>query len=316
MEDALALDRRVPAVSKVAPLSIGSVRVSFGERSREFTVLGTTHEMLDVRGLHVGVGRYLPIGVRDAPLCVIGPKVQRELFANESPLGKILRLGDNRFRVIGVMQPRGTSIGMNLDEVVHVPVDTGLRMFNETSLFRLLLELNSHEDISRAKQAVIDLLKERHAGQEDVTVLTQDAVLATFNKLLVALTGALVAIAAISLAVAGIGIMNVMLVSVAERTREIGLLKAVGVTSKQVVAVFLTEAAVISTAGGVIGLILGVGAGQLFQHLQPDFPVRPPMWAVVAALFVSTAVGFVFGSVPARRAARLDPVNALMRKRA
>jgi putative ABC transport system permease protein len=130
------------------------------------------------------------------------------------------------------------------------------------------------------------------------------------------LTAVLAGIAAISLTVAGIGIMNVMLVSVAERTREIGLLKAVGVTGWQIVQVFLLEAAMISTAGGLLGLGLGIGAGRLFRRLVPDFPVQPPLWAVAAALLVSLSVGLLFGSLPARRAARLDPVAALMRKRA
>jgi putative ABC transport system permease protein len=205
---------------------------------------------------------------------------------------------------------------MNLDEIVVIPVETAQRAFNLPGLFRLMVEVRGHEEIERARARVLALLTERHDGAEDITVLTQDAVLATFNQILAVLTAVLAGIAAISLTVAGIGIMNVMLVSVAERTREIGLLKAVGVTRAQILRVFLLEAAILSTSGGVLGLAVGIGGGQLLRRLVPEFPVQPPVWAVVAALLVSLAVGLVFGGLPARRAARLDPVLALMRKRA
>ena len=197
---------------------------------------------------------------------------------------------------------------------MEIPVQSALRLFNLHGLFRVLAEVRSHRDLDAARRGAIDVLKARH-GEEDVTVLTQDAVLSTFNQILVMLTAALAGIAAISLSVAGIGIMNVMLVSVSERTREVGLLKAVGVTDGQITRVFLLEAAMISTAGGVAGLAAGIGLGRLMQEIYPDFPVQPPGWAVVAALAVSVSVGVVFGSLPARRAARLDPVEALMRRR-
>ncbi len=316
VEDAEAIRRRVPQIERVAPVSLGSAAVSYGDRRRDVTVIGTTHDILEVRHLRMGAGRFIPEGERDAPVCVLGALVQRELFGNQNPLGETVRLGDMRLRVIGTLAPRGTSIGMNLDEVVEIPVDTGMRMFNRTSLFRLLAQVRSHTEMESARRGVLEMLKERHDNEEDVTVLTQDAVLATFNQILGLLTAVLSGIAAISLTVAGIGIMNVMLVSVSERTTEIGLLKAVGVTTQQIVQVFLLEAALLSTSGGLLGLAVGIGAGRFLQHLYPDFPVRPPGWAVVAAVAVSLAVGLVFGSMPARRAARLDPVEALMRKRA
>jgi putative ABC transport system permease protein len=163
---------------------------------------------------------------------------------------------------------------------------------------------------------VLKLLTERHGNEEDVTILTQDAVLATFDKILRALTAALGGIAAISLSVAGIGIMNVMLVSVSERTREIGLLKALGVTRRQIVSVFLVEATVISFLGGLIGTTVGLAGGASMRRLWPAFPVEAPLWAIVASLTVSIVVGLGFGAMPARQAARLDPVEALMRRRA
>jgi len=316
LADADALVRRVPGIVRAAPLVVGTGPAQVGERSRDVTVLGTTHAMLVVRSLQMRIGRFLPAGEEDAPVCVIGTTVRRELFGHENPLGRMLRVGDFRFRVIGVLASRGTSIGMDMDEVIMVPVATAMRVFDRTSLFRILAEVRLPGGIDAAREAAIELLTARHDGKEDVTVLTQDAVLATFSEILAVLTAVLAGIAAISLSVAGIGIMNVMLVSVSERTREIGLLKAVGVTGEQIVLIFLLEAAFLSSAGGLLGLGAGVGAGQIFRRFVPEFPVQPPVWAVVAALLVSVAVGLLFGSLPARRAARLDPVEALMRRRA
>jgi putative ABC transport system permease protein len=215
----------------------------------------------------------------------------------------------------GFMDKKGRILGW-LNELAFVPVSTAQQMFNTNSLFRILVEARHRGSIELAKAQARDTIKARHEGEEDVTVITQDAVLATFNQILGLLTAVLTGIAAISLTVAGIGIMNVMLVSVSERTTEIGLLKAVGVTTRQIVQVFLLEAALLSTSGGLLGLAVGIGAGRFLQHLYPEFPVRPPWWAVAAALVVSIAVGLVFGSMPARRAARLDPVEALMKRRA
>jgi len=316
LRDADALLERVPGIHRVAPVAFGTATVKLGERGRQVLVVGTTREMLEVRHLRMATGRFIPPEVRDAPICVIGARVQRELFPDQNPLGQTVRIGEWRFRVIGVIAPRGMSIGMDLDEVVEIPVETALRLFNRSSLFRVLVEVRSHADLERVERDVIQVLKERHAGQEDVTVLTQNAVVSTFNQILAVLTAALAGIAAVSLGVAGLGIMNVMLVSVSERTHEIGLLRAVGATARQVTGVFLVEAALLSTAGGCLGVLTGFGAGQILERVYPDFPVHPPGWAVTAALLVSCSVGLLFGILPARQAARLDPVQALMGRRA
>lgn len=315
-QDAAALLQRVPAIRRIAPLAVGTASASAGERRREVTVVGATRDLLEIRHLQMASGRFLPRDASDAAVCVLGAKVQRELFPDQNPLGQLVRIGEWRFRVIGVIAPRGNSIGMDLDQVVEIPVATALRLFNRSGLFRILAEIGAQDDLRKTEQAALAVLRERHAGQEDVTILTQDAVLATFNQILGALTAALAGIAAISLGVAGLGIMNVMLVSVSERTREVGLLKAIGVTYGQVVAVFLVEAAILSTAGGSLGLAAGLGAGRFLQWLYPEFPVQPPPWAVAAALVVSCSVGLLFGILPARNAARLNPVQALMRRKA
>ncbi len=313
LDDVAALERRVRSVRRIAPLAPGAVKARFGERSRDITAIGTTHEMLEVRKLRLAFGAYLPPrGASQAErVCVLGVKVQQELFPGINPLGEVLRLGEERYRVIGVMAPRGTSLGMDLDEVVHIPVVAALKMFNRRGLFRVLLEVRSHDEIDTARAEVLGVLKERHDGTEDVTVFTQDALLSTFGRILSILTAALAGIAAVSLSVAGIGIMNVMLVAVSERVREIGLLKALGVTRPQILAVFLAEAAIISTAGGLLGLAAGYAGDRAIQWIYPSFPVTPPQWAIAGAIAVSIAVGIVFGALPAGRASRLDPVAAL-----
>ncbi len=316
LDDAEAILRRVRPARRVAPLVFGGATARYGDRRRDVGVWGATSDMEEVRKIKLRIGRYLPAGetARGQRVCVIGAKIRQELFGAASPLGEVLRLGDERFRVIGVMAARGMSLGVDLDEMVHVPVSRAMKMFNKTSLFRVLVEVSSHEEIPAARASVLEILKERHQGVEDVTVWTQDSVLATFARILALLTAALAGIAGISLTVAGVGIMNVMLVSVSERTREIGLLKAIGVTGRQVVAAFLVEAAILSTAGGVAGLGAAFGLTRVLRALYPSFPARAPDWAVAAAIGVSLAVGLLFGALPARRASRLDPIMALARR--
>jgi putative ABC transport system permease protein len=188
-----------------------------------------------------------------------------------------------------------------------------MRVFNRSSLFRILVDVRMRDEMSLTRRDVEKLMAERHRV-EDVTVITQDALLSAFSSILNALTLALVGIASVSLAVAGVGIMNVMLVSVTERRAEIGLLKALGAQDRQVLAAFLTEAVLLATGGGVAGLALGAGAIRAFVGIYPSFPASPPLWAVAAALALSFAVGVGFGVWPARRATRLDPVAALAKR--
>lgn len=313
LQDAEALVRRIPEAEKVAPLVVGTENVSFGSRRRQVAIIGSTREFLEVRRLEMIRGEFLPAEdlMRGRPVAVLGTKLARELFPGEEPVGKIVRVGGWRMRVIGVLAPKGVQLGMNVDEVAIVPVATAMKMFDRRSLFRIFIQVRGAADLERTKEKVIRLFVERHDGEEDVTLLTQDAVVSTFSQILGALTLAVGAIAAISLTVAGIGIMNVMLVSVSERTREIGLLRAVGVGQRQVMTVFLTEAALLSAAGGLLGLAVGWIAVKILVEVFPALPASPPSWAIAASLALSFGVGVLFGWLPARRAARLDPVLAL-----
>jgi putative ABC transport system permease protein len=314
--DVEAVRRHVPRIRRVAPLAVGAAQVGNGDKRRQATILGTTADYLIVRRLAITAGESLPVidADREAAVALIGVTVERDLFGNENPLGRTIRVGDWRFRVIGVLEPKGMGLGMNLDELVIVPVASAMRIFNQTSLFRILIEAGAHSELADLKGEVLRVLTQRHDGTEDVTVLTQDSVLASFNRIVGVLTLTLAGIAAISLSVAGIGIMNVMLVSVSERTAEIGLLKAIGAAPAEIQKVFLVEAVLLSLAGGALGLAAGYAGAAALGQAFPSLPASPPTWAVVAALVVSFGAGIAFGVLPARRAARLDPVMALARR--
>ena len=315
IDDAESL-QRARSVRRVAPLAVGTSEISYGGKLREVMIAGTTANYIDVRTLKLAQGRFLSASDwrRGASEAVIGAKIRDELFGVEPALGKLIRIGDRRFRVVGIMASTGQGLGMNTDEIVLVPVALAQAMFNSNTLFRILVEANSREAIAPAKAHVAEILKLRHEGEEDVTVITQDAVLATFDKLLGALTLAVAGIAAISLAVAGILVMNVMLVSVTQRTAEIGLLKALGATGATIRTAFLTEAAMLSLGGALLGYLLGQAGAFVLRQLYPAFPAYPPDWAVLAGLGTALATGILFGVLPARRAARLDPVQSLAKR--
>ena len=315
LDDARSLLRSYN-VRRIAPINVGSAEVSWKGRSRDVVILGSSHELLGLRHWEIGQGRFLPQTDLDlaTPVAVIGSKIRNELFGANRALGEWLRIGDRRFRVIGIMGSEGRSIGVDVQETVMIPVASAQQMFNTSSLFRILVEAKSRDAIEAVRAFVIDTLQQRHQGEKDVTVITQDAVLETFDRILGALTYAVGGIAAISLAVAGILIMNVMLVAVSQRTAEIGLLKALGASSGQILLLILTEAMMLSTLGAGAGLLLGQLGSLLVRQAFPVLPAYAPAWASAAALVVALVTGLLFSLVPARRAARLDPVLALSRR--
>ena len=313
--DARALTRH-PQVVRIAPLNVGAAEVSWEGRKREVSVWGSSHDLLELRHWSLAQGRFLPEGEweRGSPVAVIGSKVRDEIFGSNRALGEQVRLGDRRFRVIGVLASQGRSIGLDVDEVVIIPVASAQALFNAPSLFRILIEVRSRPALPQVIDFVRSTIIQRHQGEEDVTVITQDAVLATFDRVLGALTYAVGGIAAISLAVAGILIMNVMLVAVSQRTAEIGLLKALGASARQILALILVEATLLSLLGGLIGIAVGQLGSWTLRSLFPVIAAWPPDWAMYGSLAVAVGTGVLFSLLPARRAAHLDPVLALARR--
>jgi putative ABC transport system permease protein len=315
LEDALAL-KRSSAIRRVAPVAIGSAPVAWQQREREATIMGSTAEMFDIRQLSMAQGRFLPAGnpSRGSAVCVLGYKIKRELFGNSSPLGEWVRIGGRRFRVIGVMTAKGQSLGLDMGDIAIIPVASAQMLFNTSSLFRILIQAGGREAVPRAKKAILKILQDRHEGEDDVTVITQDALLKTFDRIFNALTLTVGGIAAISLAVAGILIMNVMMISVSQRKTEIGLLKAIGSPRNQILRLFLSESAVLSLIGSFLGVVLALVGTWACLRIYPNFPVTIPWWALAAATAVGVFTGLVFGVLPARRAAGLEPVEALSRR--
>ena len=314
IDDAMAL-RRIRGIERVAPLNLVEGEVSARGRRRDVPVAGSTAEIQDLWNLTVASGRFLPPqDPRNAtPVCVLGAKVSRELFGTDSPLGQYVRLGDRRFRVIGVLAAKGEFVGVNMDDVVIIPVASAQVLFNLSSLLRIAVMTRSREDVPRATAEIERVIQERH-GELDVTVLTEEALSSAFDRVLVALTFALGAIAAISMGVAGILIMNVMLIAVAQRTNEIGLLKALGASPRQIRMLFFAEAALLSGAGAVVGSIVGQLGSFVIRQLYPAVPAFAPAWSAVGALVLAVGTGIAFSVLPARRAAALDPALALARR--
>ncbi len=312
LADAQTLTRS-SRVSRVAPLNIGEMSAARGRRERQVPVLGSTSAFLHIHHLQLSRGRFLPDGDVNLarPVCVVGAEISRELFGEEPALGGQIRLGGYRCRIIGILEGQGRSLGMDTDELVVVPVAFAQMLLNTESLFRILVEVREPESIEKVKAFIADTIQQRHYGEKDVTIITQDSVLATFDTIFQVMTMTVAGIASISLAVAGILIMNVMLMSVSQRTAEIGLCKALGADRGQIMLLIVSEALFLSILGGCLGLVLGLAGSRMVTWLYPTLDAAPPFWAVGAAMSTALLTGLVFSLMPARRAAGLDPIQAL-----
>ena len=312
-DDSLALRRRAWLLTDAVPLVFGTGKIKYLNMGRDIMVIGTTPEFQRVRNLFVDTGSYVSQGDVDskAKVIILGSKVKEELFGADSALGKLVTLSDARYRVIGVMQKKGTSLGMDIDDIVYVPVTSGQELFDTDSLFEIIASTPRSEDVDRTIAQIKDILIKRHAHKEDFTIQTQGAMLETMNTILSVLTAVLGGIAGISLLVGGIGIMNIMLVSVRERTREIGIRKALGARNKDIMAQFMIEAITLSGAGGIIGILLGVGLALLIPLFVTVLPTSVSAWSIIMAFTFSAVVGVFFGVYPARKAALQDPIQAL-----
>ena len=316
LEEVAVLQRTVPGVTSLAPIVIGNGPVSYKSRERESIVLGTTAAFFDIRQLQVGQGSTLPDLVlsEGRQVAVIGHKLKTELFDNRRAIGQWVRLRDYRFRVIGVLTGTGDSFGTDLSEAIFVPVASAQSVFNIHGLFRVMMKIRDNYQIEEVKSQIAKRMQELHEGEQDVTIISPDAMLSTFDDILQALTLGVAGIAAISLVVAGILVMNVTLMSVKQRTAEIGLLKAVGAPAAQVRTLFLTEAALIASAGALLGMLVGLLLVAAGRKLYPAVPFATPAWALWAALGLAIGTALLFAWLPAQQAASMEPVDALGKK--
>ena len=320
LEDAQAIAEQVPSVKRVAPQITLSEVVQAGEVSSASSIAGVTPEFLPIRQFEVAQGRFFTSGdlkgVRH--VAVIGPDLATKLFGNRSALGRQLRIRNQPFEVVGVLQPKGAVFGQNQDETAYVPLTTMVSQLSGrdpnfgVSLNFISVEARDQDSTGAASFQITNLLRQRHRilNDDDFAVRSQKDALTIVSTITGGLTLMLAAIGAISLLVGGIGIMNIMLVSVSERTEEIGLRKALGARSSDVLRQFLVEALVLSSLGGVIGSAMGIGAVALVAAITP-LPAAIGAGTVLLTVGLSGSIGLFFGVVPARRASQLDPIVAL-----
>lgn len=312
-DDAKLIENRAGSVLHAVPVVVGTSWIKHGGKSRDTYIVGVTEKYFEVRNLQIAVGGAFTNSDVDSNrrVCVLGKTVKKEILGDANPLGAVVTIGDSKYRVVGIMAPKGMTLGNDLDDVVFIPVTAARDLFDTDALFNITVKVRGPEFVDRAKLEISEILKRRHAGKEDFTILSQDEMLNVMNKILTIMTTVLSGIAAISLVVGGIGIMNIMLVSVRERTREIGVRKALGAKKRDILFQFLTESIALSVAGGAVGILFGAAMSLGIPIFITFLPTHLEWWSILLAFFFSVAVGVFFGVYPATKAARYDPIIAL-----
>ncbi len=311
IDDAEAL-RRLPYVEGVVTMVQGNAEIEYGRLQRRTTVYGVSPDFPQVFHFDIASGSFLPPDDPRNPraVAVLGSKLARELFLKENPVGARIRVGGDRYRVVGVMEPKGTMLGFDLDDTIFLPAARGLDLFGREGLMEIDILYVENTPIDELVASIKRMLISRHGG-EDVTITTQQQMMDTLGSVLGVLTFAVGALGGISLLVGGVGIFSIMTISVSERTNEVGLLRALGAGKGQILTLFLGEAILLAAAGGFAGLVLGWGGASLINQLVPSLPVHTPLYFVFVAESAAILIGLVAGVAPARRAAAMIPVEAL-----
>jgi putative ABC transport system permease protein len=320
LEDAQAIATQVPTVAEVTAELNSRQVVTYSNKNTDVNIIGTTPSFLIVRDFEPAKGRFFTdVDMkRSNQVVVLGADLATRLFGNINPVGQQLRIKNASFQIIGVLKGKGANLGVNYDEAALIPlITTANRIVGRTSPYGLELtyivtSAKNADSVDAAEFQITNLLRQRHkiTGEDDFTIRTQKDALQTVGQISGALRTMLTAIAGISLFVGGIGIMNIMLVSVTERTQEIGLRKAIGATEQDILLQFIIEAVIVSAIGGLIGTVVGVGGIFVVAALTPLEAGISPV-AITMAVGISGGIGLFFGVIPARRAAKLDPIVAL-----
>jgi putative ABC transport system permease protein len=311
LDDAYSLSR-LPHVEAVVPVVQGTAKIEAGRYARDTDVYGVGPDMARAWRFGVAKGRFLPDeGLENSRyFVVLGSRVRRELFQARNPLGEFVRIGGSRFRVIGTMQEKGQLLGFDLDDAIYIPADLGLAMFNRESLMEVDVVFRASITSTRIADRIRTHLRERH-GDEDFTLFTQEDMLASLDKILTMLKFAIAAIGSVALVVGGAGVLTIMSTALRERIEEIGLLRALGCTRRQILLLFLGEAVALSALGGMLGLAAVALTVASLHAALPDLPVVLDPAYLFLALLLSGTIGLLAGIVPALNAAALDPIEAL-----
>lgn len=311
LNDTDAIERQDHIIA-VVPIIQGNARVEYGKKSRRTTVLGVGSAVPQVWKMDVASGRFLPNDDQRMarPYAVLGSKMRTELFGERNPLGERIRVGGDRYRIIGVMQSKGQMLGFDMDDTVYIPVGRSMQLFNRESLMELDVLYEADVSAGRAADSIKRLLTSRH-GSEDFTLITQKQMLEVLDSILNILTLAIGALGSISLLVGSVGILTIMTISVSERVAEIGLFRAIGAERSHILGMFLGEAIALSAVGGILGVLFGIGLVEIVQWWVPELPVTLAWTYIFFAFGLSVVIGIIAGVAPALKAAKLDPLEAL-----
>ncbi len=313
LSDVEALQRNTPNLSAVSGVMFGAGTIKNENATNNINILGSNDQFNKIFNMTISDGNFFTKEDEDSGrrVVVLGHSIKENLFGNTTALGKLVKINESEHRVIGILKQTGDKMGFNMDDMVFIPTRSALRLFNTDKLFGVRASARTRSGMNDAVNDLTNILKERHNGEEDFTIITQVTMLESMNTILNMLTYALAAIAFISMLVGGIGIMNIMLVSVTERTREIGIRRAVGAKRSDILKQFMVEAVVISVSSGLLGIIMSLAITNALYFFLPGFDMRPPFWIIPPAFMLSFLTGVVFGVWPARKASHIQTIDAL-----
>ncbi len=312
LSDVDALEKQSNSIDAVTGILFGAGTVKTLDRSNNVNILGTNEKFIRIFNIKIAQGQFITSEEEHGRrVAVLGSHLSENLFGEQNPIGQFVKINDSEHRVIGVTRKAGNTLGFNMDDLAFIPTRTAMKVFNEDKLFGIRAKAKAKVSMEDAVEEIKSILKQRHNGEEDFTILTQYSMLETMNTILGMLTYVLAGIAMISMIVGGIGIMNIMLVSVTERTREIGIRRAVGARQVDILKQFLAEAIALSLIGGGIGLVGSVALTYIGYGLARNFDMRAPAWIFIPAFLISSVTGILFGVWPARKASKLETIDAL-----